>query len=596
MAPLSLLGIDRRPPRSKPARPRQRWQLNFAMVWRQRQHWQKWLQGALVLSVMGSFLARGDGKEVVVLYVKNSPESKNVADHYAARREVPAHQLIGVNVSVGDNLSRADYERLVQLPLISELQERGLCRFVTSTVPATNDIPSHLRYRCVEAKVRYLVLTWGFPYRVLNDPNFKEDGAQKLPPEVQRNEAALDSDLALLPSKGYFPIFGPFPNYTYATTNLSLINPTNGVFAVTRLDGPTPEIAKALVDKAMAAETNGLCGHAYFDERGIKDGAYATGDRWMTNAALIARLAGFSTYVDHQPETIPVGFPMSQVALYAGWYEVNPSGPFATGSVEFVPGAIAYHLHSFSALNLRSPSQYWVGPLLQMGATATMGCVAEPYLDLTPEPHRLLERMIFGQFTFGEASLACQSHLSWQNVFVGDPLYRPFGRRLDALEAELERRHDPHLDWVILRKVNTYLVNEKPRGPLLKDLVNYPLSTNSSILAERIGMLQADEINLSLAIEWAQRALNLQPTPNQRLRLLLNIAQWQATLDRPNDAFASLREIEALRSDYRGSISFRQKQLNLAREAKLNLEVDRLLGEISRLKSALAPTDADPKK
>ena len=40
---------------------------------------------------------------------------------------------------------------------------------------------------------------------------------------------------------------------------------------------------------------------------------------------------------------------MSQIALYAGWYERNASGPFAQPKVEFMPGAFAYHLHSFSA-------------------------------------------------------------------------------------------------------------------------------------------------------------------------------------------------------------------------------------------------------
>jgi len=47
-----------------------------------------------------------------------------------------------------------------------------------------------------------------------------------------------------------------------------------------------------------------------------------------------------------------------------GWYDSGVTGPFYRASVEFLPGAFAYHLHSFSAANLRSASENWVGPLL----------------------------------------------------------------------------------------------------------------------------------------------------------------------------------------------------------------------------------------
>ena len=559
--------------------------LSSGMIWRY------WLRGILIALVLVSRRVWGGGEEVVVVYVNNSPESKGVAEYYAAKRSVPTNQLIGLDLPVGDALTRSDFERLVELPLISLLQERGLCRFETSIVAAADDFPAHTRYRCVESKVRYLMLTWGFPYHIYNDPNLKEKGSDKLPPNFQINEASVDSDLSLLPAKGYYPLFGCYQNFAYGTTNAAIIHPTNGIFAVTRLDGPSPEIARGLVDKALAAETNGLGGHAYIDERGIKEGAYAIGDQWMTNAAHVTRLAGYSTYIDHLPETFPASFPLSQIAIYAGWYGGYPTGPFTNTPVEFLPGAIAYHLHSFSAANLRSPTQNWVGPLLQMGATVTMGCVAEPYLHLTPEPHRLLERMIFGQFTFGEASITCQFQLSWQNVFIGDPLYRPFGRSVEAIEADLRKRNDVHIEWAILRKINTYLINERPRGALIKDLLTFPLSTNSAVLAEKVALLQAEAIEFRSAIEWGQRALRLSTSPNQRLRLLLNIAEWQSTVDRPEAAYATLREVEELRVDYREMIPFRQKQLNLAREAKLKPEIDRILAELNRMKS---PTESAP--
>ena len=59
---------------------------------------------------------------------------------------------------------------------------------------------------------------------------------------------------------------------------------------------------------------------------------------------------------------------MSQIAIYAGWYDGEVGGPFALPKVEFMPGAFAYHLHSFSAGILRSTNQNWCGPLLAKGA------------------------------------------------------------------------------------------------------------------------------------------------------------------------------------------------------------------------------------
>ena len=126
---------------------------------------------------------------------------------------------------------------------------------------------------------------------------------------------------------------------------------------------------------------------------------------------------------------------------------------------------------------------------------------------------------------------------------------------------------------------------------MIKDLLTFPLSTNSAVLAEKVALLQAEAIEFRSAIEWGQRALRLSTSPNQRLRLLLNIAEWQGTVDRPEAAYATLREVEELRADYREMIPFRQKQLNLAREAKLKPEIDRILAELNRMKS---PTESAP--
>ena len=82
---------------------------------------------------------------------------------------------------------------------------------------------------------------------------------------------------------------------------------------MTRLDGPTAEIARGLVDKALQGEADGLWGRTYFDLRNTTDPAYKMGDDWIRNASEVCRHLGFDTIVDENPGTFPAGFPMSQI-------------------------------------------------------------------------------------------------------------------------------------------------------------------------------------------------------------------------------------------------------------------------------------------
>src|SRR5207248_5096874 len=168
-------------------------------------------------------------------------------------------------------------------------------------------------------KIRYLTLCYGVPVKILKDPNLIEPGADRVRMEMRRNEAAVDSELAALPLLlQNAPLTGPARNPLYGVTNAALLHPTNGVWLVGRLDGPSVEIARGLVDKAMEAESNGLWGRAYFDLRGLTNTNYKMGDDWIRNAADIVKRVGFETVVDNQPETFSAAFPMSQIAFYAG--------------------------------------------------------------------------------------------------------------------------------------------------------------------------------------------------------------------------------------------------------------------------------------
>jgi hypothetical protein len=321
---------------------------------------------------------------------------------------------------------------------------------------------------------------------------------------------------------------------------------------VARLDGPTPEIARGLVDKAMQAERDGLWGRGYFDARGLeKTNNYFIGDQWILTAAQISRQLGFETVIDDKPETFPADFPMSQIAIYCGWYDGNVSGPFTLPKVEFMPGAFAYHLHSYSANTIRSATDNWCGPLLAKGATCTMGCVYEPYLAATPNVAFFLERLGMGG-TFGEAAWAAQPALSWQTTVIGDPLYRPFGKSPQLMHAELSRQHSPLLDWSFLQLANLGLVRGARMSQISSLIENLDLTTNSAVLTEKLADLYDAQGKPASAILTWQNALKLNPSPEQRIRLRLALGQKLLAQNRTDEAVENYQKLLDESPDYPG--------------------------------------------
>ena len=524
-------------------------------------------RSAVFIFALVPLLVRAGGDEVVVIYNTRVPESRGVADYYARMRQVPEKQIYGFALTGNEEMSRAEFRDSLQKPLVNKLEADGLWKFARTVVTASNGL-MHVDYRVARSKIRYAVLCYGVPLKIAPDPDLHELAADNLPPDFRRNEAAVDSELAWLPlSKNDVALSGPLPNPTYGATNTALLNPTNGILLVARLDGPSPEIARGLVDKALAAERDGLWGRAYFDMRSISDPGYKLGDEWILAAALISREIGLETTVDKNPGTFPADFPMSQIAIYAGWYANDADGPFAQPKVEFMPGAFAYHLHSYSAATLRSTTQNWCGPLLAKGAACTMGCVYEPYLSCTPNVPAFLGRFANG-FTFGEAAWAAQPVLSWQTTVIGDPLYRPFGKPPAALHAELARAHNPLIEWSFLRLVDLDLVRGVRAAQLASFVENLPVTTNSAVLSEKLADLCEQEGKPSSAIDAYELALTRHPSPEQRIRIRLTLSDKLVAAGRESDAIKNYKQLLTESPDYPGKPSVEAKMTAL--EQKLS--------------------------
>ncbi len=268
---------------------------------------------------------------------------------------------------------------------------------------------------------------YGVPLGIMEQPGL--DGSVNT--EQERNEAAVDSELALLRTTAVRTSgWVESPLFDRATP----LAPGDDFLGVVRLDGPTASIAAALPEKAVLAECFGPGGRSFLDTRGLTDASDGYGYRDVHMRTVRAAWDRLGLAYDHDDRMEVVDPSAREDFLhYEAWYAGDPAA--WKGLPRFRTGAVAVHLHSFAAHTLRNPAANWVAPLLAAGATATCGTVYEPYTVGFPYEGVLWDRLASG-WTFGEAAVASSQLVSWQAVFVGDPLYRPYPEGFAGAQAE----------------------------------------------------------------------------------------------------------------------------------------------------------------
>jgi len=454
-----------------------------------------------------------DSAATLVLFNVKDPDSKSLAEYYAGRRNIPPAQVVGLDCPDMEEITRSDYESTIAAPLRKLFRSRGWWKMGRDQVGTTV---------VTSSTIHFLAIMRGMPLKIAPDPSIPaSDFVRGLPTEISsRNEASVDSELTTLGMPLPSPA-GIFPNPYFRRFTPILEDPVYpGLLLPARLDGPTPPIVRAMIDDALATERGGLSGWSYVDGRGITSGGYAEGDQWMGNLVVSMRAQGLPVIFDNNPPTFPAGYPVTDAAVYFGWYANSINGPFAEKAFQFRPGAIAVHLHSFSAATLRSADTYWCGPLLAHGAAATLGNVYEPYLSLTANLDVFQDRLMAG-FTLAESGWMSQKALSWMGVVVGDPLYRPYATW---------RKVDPSATPGVWQQYRSIVL--KSSGDVLKAgdaLQQAAQQTGNSIFLEALGAAQMDAKHWSDAIASFDAAKNLAADPAVKIRLdLETIVSLQA--------------------------------------------------------------------
>src|SRR5882672_4790518 len=139
------------------------------------------LAGLLVTGIANRSLAGGD--EVVVIYNSQMPESEAIAYDYARKREVPKAQVFGFKLATTEEMSRSDFRDDLQRPLAKQLESRKLWRVGSGELPGTNGKPVRVTRKVVESKIRYAVLCYGVPLKILRDQELHEAAEETVRPE-----------------------------------------------------------------------------------------------------------------------------------------------------------------------------------------------------------------------------------------------------------------------------------------------------------------------------------------------------------------------------------------------------------------------------
>lgn len=494
-------------------------------------------------NVIGAYSQR-----TVVIYNSSLPKSKELAEYYAEKRSIPARNLIGLKCSEAETITRQDFNATINEPLRNHFTENSWWKLEQRPEGKM----------CVQVGPRIFAIMQGIPLRIDEAPTYgppdpKTNQKAVIPPAAgQSNAASVDSELMAFGLIDQDPK-GPLNNAYFQKKEPFLKMALAPFFLVGRIDGPSYAEAKRLIDDALAVERIGLYGKAYIDLAQKNDAGYRMGEEWLMGSAKTLGMSGFPLTIDVRPERFPLNYPMRDCAIYLGWYVLPPDGPFLNPNFKFKKGAIACHLHSFSATTVRKTTEGWVGLMLSQGACGVFGNVFEPFLGLTVHFDKMTEALLRG-FTLAEAASVATPGASWMTVVLGDPLYRPFASSIDTGKSDPEYR--------LFRQ----MVRDHPPTPggndkLFSALESAAAKQRSGTLYEALGQLALGANDVKRAEKYFASAVAAYQEAGDKIRI---IHQRVDALAVSGDRTAAIRLLKAEMPTYAKEPEIRSLEIRLA--------------------------------
>lgn len=484
--------------------------------------------GLLVASGLSISQAKDSvySKSTIVVYNKNFPGAEEVAAHYVTQRSITRSNIVALDCSSSETITRAEFRETIEAPLRETFTTKEWW-----TLQANGGKP-----KVLTNKIHVIVLIHGMPLRVQDTST---EGRPTNQAKMQTDAASVDSELALLAQYNE-RLAGWLPNPYFRQNKAFGDAGHKDLMLVGRVDGPSVKASRRLIDDASDVERSGLWGLAYVDLAQKTNGGYKMGEDWLKNIITQCDSDGIPCITDSNSGTFSSYYPMDDAALYFGWYTRNANGPFDNPDFRLKKGAIAVHIHSFSAVTLRSETAEWTGPLVHHGAAGTVGNVYEPFLAGTTHLDQFFQLLLDG-YTLAEAAYMSTPYLSWMGIVVGDPLYRPYdGFR--TYEPQFYR-NDESLHY------KTYHVATKLWGD---DAYNYKEKLNAATKNHKTGFYheavagrQRNAGSANSAITSLKSAKDRYLTPKDKFRIDMQIVELERGRNNNARARELLRVIKA---------------------------------------------------
>ncbi|MFO0941999.1 MAG: TIGR03790 family protein [Pirellulales bacterium] len=364
---------------------------------------------------------------VLVIQNSDSPVSKQIAQHYMAKRGVKnlleVHCIDSATAAANETLPFAQFKDAIEKPL--------------------------KEYLAKNQQIDFIVLTKGVPIRLTGAPS----GLNNNQPSLDSYIAGMDyfdrpQSLKVVIDEGGWK-GNCFVN-NYFNSNERFSHAEHGGYLVTRLDGYTVEAAMALVDSSVASDGKSA-GLFFLDANASPDAADVAkaplspvkdGQTFMENisglgvkdfnADILASAENLKKAgVNHELEGTPtfVGGKQNLIG-YVSWgsndCKFDEAGYKA---IRFVPGAIAETAVSTSGRTFLKTSggQSLIADLIDSKVTGAKGYCDEPFLPAIASPTILFDRYAKG-WTLAESFYAASRFVAWEDIVLGDPLAKPFAR------------------------------------------------------------------------------------------------------------------------------------------------------------------------
>jgi autotransporter-associated beta strand protein len=375
----------------------------------------------------GRAMAGGGGENMLLVVNPNDPSSLQIANAYAALRDIPSNNILFIAPPAGYQnngapIAQAAVMNTYLTPIAAAIAARGL----TNQIDYIGTIGQATCYSIIPQP--------GTPYTGANSLNYALD---LLTPLTDGSGLTLQNATyeypggpisALYQNPNNIPI-GDNPailhsatySATYSGSNISAQYYMSGTIGYTGSNGNTAAQVIASLANGVAADGTRPAGTIYFEDNGDVRSTTRDGQWPATEGQLAARGVAW-VYENNTPGATPLNR-SSGTAAVLGAVCGSPTPTLPNGST-YLPGSWADNMTSFGC-DFLDTSQTKATAFIAAGAAGTTGSVIEPYAIAARFTNSSIYTFIADGSTLGEA-LAKSVATPDIQMPLGDMLAQPF--------------------------------------------------------------------------------------------------------------------------------------------------------------------------